>query len=1243
MKRPVKVSLFATLCAVIVSVLCFSVATHAAKEDSGQQIADSYMGALTVQLYDRGGMETEITTIDHGRVSSSSFLDTALTPEGNSSIWDLPDGGFLQDVSSSDTASGADVLEWAGRQANGQDLRSISVTDTESADAAARSLGYEVLDDGYKITIPIRATTWADREANSDGSGVTQNYGSEGTVYKAGEQDMTVTIVRSNGQTYVTDNTNGLFSTDGDGNLVMKTKDNNWLDLDDLDIIGRIFGDDKSSVTIPITDSAEETLNAIRANASNQKLEYGSAVQFYGTNIYQYEIGNDISQEANHKYVLNKSGEEVVKGLLDTDDLSPTDDAQYAMYKYYFDQAVRGDALESANCLRSGSTAPSNMVAVKLKHDGKWVQYYFDRSSIDSLGALDTVSSDGTSINSVTIDGIIDWLNNGSGSDSHAVQEECEADYSGGATIAPASNSPDAVAPVESDIINSGAIDSETNDINCWNSAGGLGFWSCELLKYAQNTVKTIYREIATHFLEFRAEFLSINGEGQTVYSAWQVFQSFANILFVIVLLIVIFSQLTGVGIDNLGIKRVLPKLIIAAVLINLSYLICLLFVDLSNIVGSGANGIFANLTTNVSGSTSGSGALATVMETAVIGSVGFLAAGSVGIWGPVVVLPLLLGLISALIGVLFFFILLGARQAGIIILVVLSPVAFACYMLPNTKSIFNKWFKMFEGLLLLYPICGAVMGGSAFASAILMRVDTGFLGHLIAMLLGVIPFFFIPILLRGAFSAMGNLGARISGVGQGLGRRLTGAIGNSDAAKEAQLRARAGVDSQGNPTRLGRMRMNIANGDSVFSRVPGFRRMNQRASARGRGAYAKYLSDQMREENLNSPDFFRKYQRSQKIAADREQLSTAIDNVNDATNKGENESILFDMYDKAIKNGDAFTARAVVDIAGRRKDTADSFIKKFKNDSSEGKYAGRADMAMTIAKQISTGEGSKNYRAANALGFEYAAQMTKGQTTDDYGTWVSDEGHIHDAIDHHITNGAEMYGQSNSSLREIAALSEKYQVDKDYLAKLARRAEEEGRVNGTYDVTKEKSFETLKNLAPESAGSSESGSIRAVSDASTEGATLNIPRATESNSNELNAINEINQAMSRRASARQTAPSSTAGSSAATTPSNSSFSNVNIAPNIAPSSSTSASSSNAPSSSATVNSGSASRSSTNVSSSNTPNNSSNGTNIINEINQEMRRRANERQPGPNNTLNSTPNNNPGANPGNETEEGTPV
>ena len=68
--------------------------------------------------------------------------------------------------------------------------------------------------------------------------------------------------------------------------------------------------------------------------------------------------------------------------------------------------------------------------------------------------------------------------------------------------------------------------------------------------------------------------------------------RDFANIIFIIGFLIIVFSQLTSFGVSNYGIKRLLPKIIIAAILVNVSFYICAIAVDLSNILGNSLRGI---------------------------------------------------------------------------------------------------------------------------------------------------------------------------------------------------------------------------------------------------------------------------------------------------------------------------------------------------------------------------------------------------------------------------------------------------------------------------------------------------------------------------------------------------------------------------------------------------------------------------------------------------------------------------
>ncbi len=317
-----------------------------------------------------------------------------------------------------------------------------------------------------------------------------------------------------------------------------------------------------------------------------------------------------------------------------------------------------------------------------------------------------------------------------------------------------------------------------TTDIDeCQSTAGSLGWILCPVLRIMSENVDRIYDDfVQKQFLEIDATSLDPNDpSGQRVYAAWGAIRNTANVMFVILFMIVVFSQLTGFGLTNYGIKKMLPKLIIISVLVNISFLLCQFAVDLSNVLGYTMNNLFDSL----GGTVSGLGGSFNSANTAVnwITTLGLaIAASTAGSWLPVFLLTLL----SAAISVFFGALILGARKAGIYILIVLAPAAIVCYALPNAKKMFDRWFKIFTALLVVFPICGALMGGGNFASYILLG-SGGFFLTLVAMLLRVVPFFMIPGLVRSAMSAMGNVGTKISGIGSRLGGTATDTVRKSD------------------------------------------------------------------------------------------------------------------------------------------------------------------------------------------------------------------------------------------------------------------------------------------------------------------------------------------------------------------------------------------------------------------------------------------------------------------------------
>ncbi|MDO5452006.1 MAG: hypothetical protein Q4F56_02870, partial [Candidatus Saccharibacteria bacterium] len=142
--------------------------------------------------------------------------------------------------------------------------------------------------------------------------------------------------------------------------------------------------------------------------------------------------------------------------------------------------------------------------------------------------------------------------------------------------------------------VNTASVNS-TNDATanggdgCKDSLGAIGWLVCPTTGAIAGAVDFLYGLIQ--------DILVINPisaeDGSPIYEIWKYCLGVANIVFIIFLLVVIYSQITGVGISNYGIKKALPKLIVVAILVNLSFLICAIAVDVSNIIGSSLRGVF--------------------------------------------------------------------------------------------------------------------------------------------------------------------------------------------------------------------------------------------------------------------------------------------------------------------------------------------------------------------------------------------------------------------------------------------------------------------------------------------------------------------------------------------------------------------------------------------------------------------------------------------------------------------------
>lgn len=319
----------------------------------------------------------------------------------------------------------------------------------------------------------------------------------------------------------------------------------------------------------------------------------------------------------------------------------------------------------------------------------------------------------------------------------------------------------------------------------CFQNAGALGWMICPLIYTLRDAAQGIFSGFIEPLLRVHDSIigeLSKNDNTSTMYQAWSFFRNIGNILFVIALLFVIFSQVTGIGIDNYGIKRILPKLIVTAIIVNFSYIICGLLVDLSNIIGNSIKNIFESVQFTAGDKPSdglGPVGIITFLVAAISGGAaavaGVTVAGSIiGGGGLLTILvPILTFLASAVIAGFFAMLMLGVRQALVIIMIVISPVAFVLYAIPNTNPIFKKWFTLFRGLLMLYPVYCFMVGAGYMASKLIIKGSNEFYLQLVAGLISIAPYFAVPTMTK---NAMKGFDAAIGGIAR-LQSRASGGL----------------------------------------------------------------------------------------------------------------------------------------------------------------------------------------------------------------------------------------------------------------------------------------------------------------------------------------------------------------------------------------------------------------------------------------------------------------------------------
>ncbi len=292
------------------------------------------------------------------------------------------------------------------------------------------------------------------------------------------------------------------------------------------------------------------------------------------------------------------------------------------------------------------------------------------------------------------------------------------------------------------------------------------------------------------------------------IFKVWNNFRIIANVLLVVAIIVVVFAESIGGGlIDAYSIRKILPRILISAILINLSIYVVGALMDITNILGKGIFDLIkAPFGSAGHWSINPNGTASTMFS---LGFLALISVGALSIWSTIkkrggsgakslldaavgiaflVGLPVILSIIGIVITIIF-------RIGIIYFLVMISPIAFALYVLPNTENYFKKWWKVLIEALMVYPIVMIVFAMADVTGIVVSGLSSGLPGYLswISSLLGIAatvsPLFLIPYSFKLAGNTIGSVHDLVTKHRSNLHNAIKGDIKNPSSLRNRMSR----------------------------------------------------------------------------------------------------------------------------------------------------------------------------------------------------------------------------------------------------------------------------------------------------------------------------------------------------------------------------------------------------------------------------------------------------------------------
>jgi hypothetical protein len=256
---------------------------------------------------------------------------------------------------------------------------------------------------------------------------------------------------------------------------------------------------------------------------------------------------------------------------------------------------------------------------------------------------------------------------------------------------------------------------------------------------------------------------------------AWGNIRDLSLGIVVVMALVMVVSQAAGLEIfDAYTVRKVFPRLLIAAIGIALSWSLLKFFVGFTNDLGYAARSIIYSPFggaggTGENGITLGGGG---ETLTTILGFTGIISLGFFGLLSFAAT-----GLMALAVAI---FVLI-VRQIAMTILIIMAPLAIAAFILPNTQKMYKIWWDFLSKGLLMFPIIAAfIAAGRVFA--VVSSNNGGTINEILSFIGYIAPYFLLPVTFRFAGGAIGAIGGFANNGSKGAFDRLKKYRGNKSA-----------------------------------------------------------------------------------------------------------------------------------------------------------------------------------------------------------------------------------------------------------------------------------------------------------------------------------------------------------------------------------------------------------------------------------------------------------------------------